>query len=99
MEKYAKSLQQLDQLKEERIQVEEKALLMEQVATLSAVNQSESLMITPLLVKNLLEEAAKLRQQIRDLVSLHKLATTAYAQCPYTGKVYFRSSGACWEGV
>ena len=54
---FDKDLQRLAELEEERGRVNDKAALMEQVATLSAVN----LTITPLLVESMLGEAAKLK--------------------------------------
>lgn len=55
-------------LREERAKVEQKAEITEQVLTLSAVNQS-GFTITPELVTTMVQEAAKLRKELEDLVS------------------------------
>lgn len=60
----------LERKKEDRDKVEERAKLMEQVATLSAINQSDTMTVTPLLVRSMLEEAAKLRGELQDIVSM-----------------------------
>ena len=68
-------LQKLSSLREDRLRVEEKAALMEQVATLSALNQSATFSTTPQLVEAMLEEAAKLQKELDRIVS-HLLSTT-----------------------
>lgn len=55
-------------LQEERAKVEQRAEITEQVLTLSAVNQS-GFTIAPELVTTMVEEAAKLRKELDDLVS------------------------------
>ena len=69
LEKYVDSLHRLAAAQEERVKAEDKAAMYEQVATLSVVNESESFTTTPQLVTAMLQEAAKLRQEIVDLVS------------------------------
>lgn len=62
--------EQLAKLKEDRVRVEQRATVVEQVITLSAVNQSASFSTTPLLVNAMLQEAAKLRQELQTIVSM-----------------------------
>lgn len=66
VERYAKALQQLAELEEERDRVGEKIALMEQVATLTGVN----LTVTTQLVEAMLQEAAKLRKELECVVRM-----------------------------
>lgn len=67
---YIQATQQLATLKEDRDRVQERATIVEQVTTLSAVNQSATFVTTPLLISAMLQEAAKLRQELQDIVSI-----------------------------
>lgn len=67
--KFVESLHRLAAAKEERVKASDKAALYEQVATLSAVNESESFTTTPQLVTAMLQEAAKLRKELEEIVS------------------------------
>lgn len=70
IDRYVKNLHQLAALKEERDRVHDKASIVEQVLTLSAVNQSATFTTTPQLVTAMLQEAAKLRQELENIVSI-----------------------------
>ena len=70
---YAKALEQLDKLKEERDSVHQRVTLMEQVLTMAAVNQFTNFTITPMLVNAMMEEAAKLRKELEGIVRVLKL--------------------------
>ncbi len=72
IERYVKALQQLEASKEKREKILEKAKLTEQVLTLSAVNQSATFTITPALIEAMVEEAARLRKELDNIVSTHK---------------------------
>lgn len=81
VESYSKNQQQLSDLKEERMKVEEKVTLMEQVATLAAVNTSGSFTTTPTLLQAMLDEAAVLRQELDKLVNATCSFTMPYTVC------------------
>jgi len=66
---YVTNLRRLSSLREERDRVQQKSEVVEQVLTLSAVNQSATFTTTPALVEAMMEEATKLRSELQDLVS------------------------------
>lgn len=70
IDNYVKALQKLEVKREEREKVLDKAKLTEQVLTLSAVNQSNTFTITPTLVEAMVKEAAQLRKELENLVSV-----------------------------
>ena len=90
VETYVKNLKELERKKEDREKIEEKAKLMEQVATLSAINQSDTMMVTPLLIESMLEEAAKLRRELQDMVSIimHEKSVMCTLYFAYRTKLY-----------
>ena len=65
---YIANLQKLSSLREERNKTETQAEVAEQVLTLAAVNHSATFTTTPALVEAMVEEATKLRNELRDLV-------------------------------
>ncbi len=68
IDKYVKDLQELSALREEREKLDEKAAIVEQVLTMSAVSQSATFSTTPDLVTAMLKEASKLRKELGDNV-------------------------------
>lgn len=78
IDKYAKNLQKLSALREERVRVDEKASTVEQVITLSAVNQSATFTTSPQLIELMLEEAAKLRKELGDIVMVDQTPIRKY---------------------
>lgn len=74
---YALNIEKLSSLREEKLQVEGKAAMLEHVLTLSAVNESASFTTTPQLVQAMVKEAAKLRNELQAIVrSSHLLNST-----------------------
>jgi hypothetical protein len=82
-------LQQLSGLKEERERLNDQAAIVEQVITLSAVNQSATFSTTPDLVTAMLEEASRLRKELDDAVrEVIKRRVCIILNC--TGQGYLR---------
>ena len=71
--KYANAMQQLESLREERVTLLGKADMYEQVLTLAAVNQSTALTINTTLITAMVNEAAKTREELQDLVSEYRI--------------------------
>ena len=71
LEKYALDLEKLASLKEERANLQQRADIVEQVLTLSAVNNSTNFTTTPQLVTAMMSEAGKLRHELETLVALY----------------------------
>ncbi len=95
IQQYTKALQNLSNLKKERIRVEAKAALMEQVATLTTVNQSATFTATPLLIRAMLEEAAKVRKELEGIVSM----TLTYRHSIHMGQINFKPQGSGPERI
>lgn len=87
IQNYANHLQHLSTLREDRAKVEQRAQVTEQVLTLSAVNQSD-FTITPELVANMVQEAAKLRKELEDLVSMTKPCRNNVDTTPIAGQIH-----------
>lgn len=68
IDKYVKDMQHLSTLREERVKLNDKAAIVEQVLTLSAVNQSATFSTTPDLITAMLKEASKLRKELENTV-------------------------------
>lgn len=66
--RYAKALQDLENSREEREKILERITVTEQFLTMSAMNQSATFTITPALVEAMVEEAAKSRKDLADIV-------------------------------
>ena len=65
------TLQRLASLKEERQALVARAETYDQVITLSAVNQSSAITINTALITAMVQEAAKTRKEIEEIVSMH----------------------------
>ena len=64
MDTFVQNICKLSDLREERVQIEEKVAVVEQVLTFSAVNQSDSFTTSVELVDAMVEEASRLRNEI-----------------------------------
>jgi len=73
---YINQQHELTAMKEERDRIEQQAQLMEQVITLSAVNQSATFTTTTHLITAMQKESTKLRKELQELVSMLKYLFT-----------------------
>jgi hypothetical protein len=92
---YVNNLRQLETLREEKDRVEQRAQLVEQVLTLSAVNQSSTFTMTPQLITGMVNEAANLRKEMAEIVSTFTSYLLRVSNC-FTGEVYIQSE--CLHG-
>lgn len=75
---YISSLQLLSTLREDRSRVEQRATVVEQVLTLSAVNQSSTFTINTALISAMVKEAATIRKELRVIVSMAYIRAVTY---------------------
>ncbi len=68
---FIKTMDELEKLREERQTLAARADMYDQVITLAAVNQSTALTINTTLINSMVNEAAKTRKQIGEIVSVH----------------------------
>ena len=69
LKEYAKALQEVEALKEEKAKIETQIATAEQVVTLAAVNNSTSFVATPQLVTSMVEEISRLKSELESIVS------------------------------